>query len=176
MQHQKINAGIVIALAILFSIFSIALFGRVSFSFPLLSILLLSFLVTKGAVIIWTAVVGLSFEMVSPYPAFTYLFSLLATVIILRICMHYYLSHRTILSAAVAGVLGMVIFAISLQALSRVSGFFTDGWIPAFDRSFALALAEQTVVMALGLAIVLAAVRHFSPGLRGVIINRGIYH
>ncbi|MDO8505071.1 MAG: hypothetical protein Q7S48_00595 [bacterium] len=174
MQSRNTRRSIVVVLALLFSLFSIAFLGRISFSVPLLSILLLLFLATKRTVMIWTFVVGLSFEMVSPYPKFTYLLSLLTAVAILRICMHYYLSHRTILSGAIVGGLGNLVFVLGIQGFSRLGAFFTDGWIPAFDRAFALALAGQTIIMALAVVILLAIFWRFSPKLRGVVISRGM--
>ncbi len=174
MQTRNTSRIILIILAFLFSIFSIAFFGRISISLPLLSILMLLFLATKSTVMIWTIVVGLTVEMVSPYPVFTYLFACITALVILRICMYYYLSHRTILSGAIAGGLGNLVFVLSIQGFSRLGSFFTDGWIPAFDREFFLSLLEQTIVMALAVVTLLAIFRRFSPRLRGVVISRGI--
>ena len=72
----------VIASAILFSIFSLAFFSRSGFSLPLLSVLIMLFLTSKNTAMMWTITIGIMLEMVSPYPTFTYLFALLVTVLL----------------------------------------------------------------------------------------------
>lgn len=174
MQSGAKHKSLVIALAFIFSLFSIAFFSRTAFSLPLLSILILLFLAAKGTVIMWTISVGLMLEVVSPYPDFTYLFAFFITVVILRICMHYYLSHRTLLSAAVAGALGSFVFALSIAGFSRLGAAFGDGWMPAFDYSFVLTMAAHAGILALALVVVLSIFWRFSPKLRGVVISRSV--
>lgn len=174
MPSRAKSKSAVITLALLFVVFSIAIFGSASFSLPLLSILVLIFLTTKGTVMLWTIVVGAVMELVSPYPAFTYFFALLCALGLLRICMRYYFSHRTVISAAVAGTIGNGVFALGLQGLSRLGAKISAGWVPALDWTFARGFFAQTLFVALATAALLAIIWRISPSLRGVTMGRDL--
>lgn len=174
MSSRAKSKSAVITLALLFGIFSIAFFGSLPFSLPLLSILVLIFLTTKGTVMLWTVVVGSVMELVSPYPAFTYFLALLCALVLLRICMRHYFSHRTVISAAVAGTIGNSVLALGLQGLSRLGVKINAGWIPALDWAFARSFFTQTLLVALITAVLLAVIRRVSPSLRGVTMSRDL--
>lgn len=140
-------------------------------SFPLISILLAVLLFSRKTLYTWMFIVGFFGESISPFPPFVYLAAILVTVWGADVFVRYFVSKRTFLGAGLTGVVGTLLFEISIYIFAKLGSGAGIGWIPVLDYSYFISIGGRMIATVTLLGVLFFILQRFSPSVRGTILT-----
>lgn len=161
-----------IFLAIVVAMIIISFTASLTVSFIIASIVLGTLILRRSVGLIWTLLLGILMETISPFPPLAYLAATLLTFGFLRILIINAVSRYTIFGVVASGLSAVLIFEVSIYLFALLGSAVASGWIPVLTRAYLTFVAIRMISTALVVTVIFTGIRRFSPWLRGIAIRR----
>lgn len=172
MRSYFFTTVVVIAAILIFATHA-AFLSRLTLNLPITSVALLTLLTPRLAAWRWALIIGVLYELASPYPFLTVFLATLFAFVAAQRINQTYISHRTVLGAATLCIVTLFTFELGIFLAAYLTQFFSPGWVPILNFNYLIFVLSRTALsVTLGM-FVLILLRHFSSRTRGTVIQFG---
>lgn len=147
-------------------------FGDVlHFSFPLLTIILVSILAQRSTVLIYSFSLGLFQEMASPFPVLTVFIATVAVALGVRTISREIISPRTLYGAMALSSIGVLIFEVMLLIVAYLLSSLKNGWLPVITMLYLQFVLWRILETAIATTLIIFMLQRISPRGRGITMG-----